>query len=177
MFKVNDKNTRTAPMAYFTPYSSVSIVNFEHVFAGWVFTVHFTSQISNLTAFFAHSLDIWNHNISTSFFQRRKGWAIVQEFLLNILGYSFHKRLSPFSATHTHTHTQEAPRHWLVNTIIQYKLYLRRTFLLYIFLRFYKLLQEKILDPGSIVLALFRIGVSKIHPFPPISVLELLEWK
>ena len=32
MFKVNSKDTRT----YFTPCSSVSIVNFEQVNAGWV---------------------------------------------------------------------------------------------------------------------------------------------
>ena len=31
MFKVNKKDTRT----YFTPCSSVSIVNFEQVIAGW----------------------------------------------------------------------------------------------------------------------------------------------
>ena len=31
MFNVNNKDTRT----YFTPCSSVSIVNFEHVIAGW----------------------------------------------------------------------------------------------------------------------------------------------
>ena len=36
MFKVNNKDTRTTPMAYFTTCSSVSIVNFEHVNAGWV---------------------------------------------------------------------------------------------------------------------------------------------
>ena len=46
MFKVNNKETRTTPMAlfwclycylwtYFTPCSSVSIVNFEHVNADW----------------------------------------------------------------------------------------------------------------------------------------------
>ena len=35
MFTVNNKDTRTTPMAYFTPYSSVSIVNFQHVIAGW----------------------------------------------------------------------------------------------------------------------------------------------
>ena len=46
MFKVNNKGTRTTPMVsfcylycqlwtYFTPCSSVSIVNFEHVIAGW----------------------------------------------------------------------------------------------------------------------------------------------
>ena len=40
MFKVNNKDTRTTPLA---PCSSVSIVNFEHVIAGWVqesFTNH-----------------------------------------------------------------------------------------------------------------------------------------
>ena len=31
MFKVNNKDTTT----YFTPCSSVSIVNFEHVIFGW----------------------------------------------------------------------------------------------------------------------------------------------
>ena len=31
MFKVNNKDTRTTPLA-----SSVSIVNFEHAIAGWV---------------------------------------------------------------------------------------------------------------------------------------------
>ena len=36
MFKVNNKDTRTAPLwTYFTPFSSVSIVNFELVNAGW----------------------------------------------------------------------------------------------------------------------------------------------
>ena len=33
MFKVNNKDTRTTPMA---PCSSVSIVDFKHVNAGWV---------------------------------------------------------------------------------------------------------------------------------------------
>ena len=32
MFKVNNKDTRTIPL----PRSSVSIVNFEQVYAGWV---------------------------------------------------------------------------------------------------------------------------------------------
>ena len=31
MFKVNNKDLRT----YFTPCSSISIVNFEHEIAGW----------------------------------------------------------------------------------------------------------------------------------------------
>ena len=39
MSKSNNKDTRTMPMAllwtYFTPCSSVSIVNFERVIAGW----------------------------------------------------------------------------------------------------------------------------------------------
>ena len=46
MLKVNNKDTTTTPVAsfwylywllstYFTPYSSVSIVNFEQVNAGW----------------------------------------------------------------------------------------------------------------------------------------------
>ena len=35
MFKVNNKDTRTTPVAYFTPRFSVSIVNLEHVIAGW----------------------------------------------------------------------------------------------------------------------------------------------
>ena len=30
MFKVNFNDTKTMPMTYFTPYSSVSIVKFEH---------------------------------------------------------------------------------------------------------------------------------------------------
>ena len=34
MFKVNNKNTRTMCGAYFTPCSSVYIVDFEHVIAG-----------------------------------------------------------------------------------------------------------------------------------------------
>ena len=37
MFKINNKDNRTRP--YFTPCSSVSIVNFEHVNADWVITV------------------------------------------------------------------------------------------------------------------------------------------
>ena len=35
MFKVNNKDTRTMP---FTPFPSVSIVNFEHVIADWAFS-------------------------------------------------------------------------------------------------------------------------------------------
>ena len=37
MFKVNNKDTRTTPLAtYFTPFSSVSIANIEQVNAGLV---------------------------------------------------------------------------------------------------------------------------------------------
>ena len=49
MFKFNNKDTRTTPMAvfwclclwlwrYFFPFSSVSIANFEHVIANWVYS-------------------------------------------------------------------------------------------------------------------------------------------
>ena len=38
MFKVKNKDIRTTPLAYFTPRSSVSIVNFKHVIAGWGIT-------------------------------------------------------------------------------------------------------------------------------------------
>ena len=47
MFQVNNKNTRTTPLVsfwclyckgstYFSRCSTVSIVNFEHLIAGWV---------------------------------------------------------------------------------------------------------------------------------------------
>ena len=35
MFKVNNKDTRTMPGVDSTPCSSIPIVNFEHVIAGW----------------------------------------------------------------------------------------------------------------------------------------------
>ena len=39
MFKVNNKDSRTVPLSklwtYFTPQSSVSIVNFEYAIASW----------------------------------------------------------------------------------------------------------------------------------------------
>ena len=52
MLKVNNKDTRTTPLAlvwclycllwtYFTSCSSVSIVNFEHGIASWVLSTHF----------------------------------------------------------------------------------------------------------------------------------------
>ena len=51
MFKVNNKDIRTTP-TYFTPCSSVSIVNFEHINAGGV-VVHFTKE-----CFFGQFVDI-----------------------------------------------------------------------------------------------------------------------
>ena len=48
LLKVNNRNTRTRceicskltiKTPYFTPCSSVSIVNFEHVIAGWVISL------------------------------------------------------------------------------------------------------------------------------------------
>ena len=35
MFKVNKKGTRTTSWIHLTPYSSVSVVNFEHIIVGW----------------------------------------------------------------------------------------------------------------------------------------------
>ena len=56
MFKVNNKDTKTTPLAsfwclycyfgtYFTPYSSVPIVNFEHVITDWV-EKHLTPRVT-----------------------------------------------------------------------------------------------------------------------------------
>ena len=67
MFKVNNKDTRTTP--YFTPCSSVSIVNFEHVIAGWVVLCAFYPIIShrgdinplNATGFFLYPLKTSEH--------------------------------------------------------------------------------------------------------------------
>ena len=36
MFKVNHSNNNSNTFEHFTPCSSVSIVNFEHVIASWV---------------------------------------------------------------------------------------------------------------------------------------------
>ena len=35
MFKVNNKNTRTTSMTFFTPFSTGSIVDFEKVNVSW----------------------------------------------------------------------------------------------------------------------------------------------
>ena len=52
MLKVNNKDTRTTPLAYFTPCSSVSIVNFKHVIAGWEVSWFYTcgtnAQVSRI---------------------------------------------------------------------------------------------------------------------------------
>ena len=42
MFKVNNNDTRTTPEQLLC--SSVSIVNFEHVIAGWEMTLYLKSQ-------------------------------------------------------------------------------------------------------------------------------------
>ena len=58
MFKVNNKDTKTTPVAsfwylycyiwtYFTPCSSVSIVIFEHVIAGWEATYEEATDFKN----------------------------------------------------------------------------------------------------------------------------------
>ena len=41
MFKVNNKDTKTTP-----PFSSASIVNFEHVTAGWAMLFRMTIILS-----------------------------------------------------------------------------------------------------------------------------------
>ena len=51
MFKVNNKDTRTTP-TYFTPYSSVSIVHFEHVIAAQVGSLYECSSLSQQFSFF-----------------------------------------------------------------------------------------------------------------------------
>ena len=58
MFQVNNKDTRTTPMTsfwclyckletYFTPCPSVSIVNLEHVIAGWVYELFSETLLTN----------------------------------------------------------------------------------------------------------------------------------
>ena len=36
MFKINNKNARMTPVAYFTPFFSVSIVDVEQLNVSWV---------------------------------------------------------------------------------------------------------------------------------------------
>ena len=59
MFKVNNKATKTMPMAslYCTPCSSVSIVNFEQVNAGWVARIKDFPQLKVLKKL---TNDCWN---------------------------------------------------------------------------------------------------------------------
>ena len=47
MLKVNNKDTRTTPMVYFTHCSIVSIVNFEYIIAGWVMRVYYLKTTIN----------------------------------------------------------------------------------------------------------------------------------
>ena len=48
MFKVNNKNSKMTAMTYFFSCSSVSIVNFEEVNAGWVHPNFPPTQSGNL---------------------------------------------------------------------------------------------------------------------------------
>ena len=71
MFKVNNKDIRTTPR--FTPCSSVSLVNFEYVVAGWDFVILLRQSFKirnyiheNLVRKFSHVLIIWG-----SFFPQR----------------------------------------------------------------------------------------------------------
>ena len=64
MFKVNNKDIRTTPR--FTPCSSVSLVNFEYVVAGWDFVILLRQSFKirnyiheNLVRKFSHVLIIW----------------------------------------------------------------------------------------------------------------------
>ena len=47
LLKVNNKNTRARCEICFTPCYSVSVVNFEHVIAGWVVTCN-KQRLSNI---------------------------------------------------------------------------------------------------------------------------------
>ena len=49
MFKVNNKDTRTTLLAYLTPCSTVSIVNFEHT--GWDLCILLFSLKLNIVSF------------------------------------------------------------------------------------------------------------------------------
>ena len=63
MFIVNNKDTRTTPLTYFTPCFSVCIVNFEQVNSGWVTNLtHFVSvfpliSISSVLQLIMQSID------------------------------------------------------------------------------------------------------------------------
>ena len=73
MFKGNNKDTRTTSMVlfwclycqlstYFTPFSSVSIVTFQHVIAGWSVYHHYDYYINNvivlIKCFFASAIQL-----------------------------------------------------------------------------------------------------------------------
>ena len=55
MFKVNNNNTRTTSMTYFTSFSSVSFIDFEQVNVSWVITV-ISDLISKSSLHFLNSL-------------------------------------------------------------------------------------------------------------------------
>ena len=50
MIRVNNKDTRTTP-TYFTPCSSISIVNFEYVIFGWGVNISFLGDIWRRTKY------------------------------------------------------------------------------------------------------------------------------
>ena len=54
MVKVNNKNTRTTSLVflYFTPFSRVSIVNFEQVNVSWVTTSFSKKRLKNVISFY-----------------------------------------------------------------------------------------------------------------------------
>ena len=86
MFKGNNKDTKTTPLAsyfifhilyrtYFTPCSSVSIVNFEHVIANWVEEKFVLSLSAFLLLFdgkkriaFKSSIELYFHPLIIQFF-------------------------------------------------------------------------------------------------------------
>ena len=91
MFKVRNKDTRAMSLAsfwllycylwtYFTPCSSVSIVNFEHVIAGWVYCI--LDLLENYNAFQSNFIEI----------TLRQGCSPVN--LLHIFRTPFHKNAS-----------------------------------------------------------------------------------
>ena len=60
MFKVNNNNTRTTSMTYFTPFSSVSFIDFEQVNVSWVITV-ISDLISKSSLHFLNSLSHYQY--------------------------------------------------------------------------------------------------------------------
>ena len=78
MFNVNNKDTRTTPMApytYFTPCSSVSNVNFEHVNAGWVL-LYFT-HLADVIKFMCIYQHLWIYHYNELYFYSNFNNALV----------------------------------------------------------------------------------------------------